>query len=91
MLLVAHVGLLPFGHLLGGILAENIGPRTTTLIMAAALTLIGIITLWKRVPEIDDYPSRARRIKLKNFFSEMILASSHRADALALDQSTNKP
>lgn len=72
IMLVAHVGLLPFGHLLGGILAENLGPRLTTLIMAASLTIMGMYTFWRREPDIDAYPSRARRIKLQNYFSQVI-------------------
>lgn len=72
IMLVAHVGLLPFGHLLGGVLAEHLGPRLTTLLMAASLTAMGVYTFWKREPEIDAYPSRARRIRLQNYFSELI-------------------
>ncbi len=87
ILLIANVGMLPFGHLIGGLMAKYVGPRATLSITATLLMTAGIITLWKRVPEIDGFSPEGRKIRLGNFFSEVILATSHRADALALDRS----
>jgi MFS family permease len=84
ILLLANVGMLPVGHLMGGLVAGSIGPRATMFITSIILTMVGLFTLWKRVPEIDGSLYSSKKIKLNNLFSELILGTSHRADALAL-------
>ncbi|MDZ4677389.1 MAG: MFS transporter [Oligoflexia bacterium] len=94
ILILAHVGMLPIGNLLGGIVAHSIGPRTTLFISSILLIFVGLYTLWQRVPMIDGYEAKGHPIHFKNFLSEVILASSHRAEALSLDRTTenlNKP
>jgi MFS family permease len=90
ILLVAHVGMLPVGHIIGGTLASVFGPQRTLVILSIVMIFFGFATLLRRVPEIDGLPNHKRRTHFKNFFSEVILASSHRADALALDRSAEK-
>jgi MFS family permease len=90
ILLVAHVGMLPLGHIVGGTLATYLGPRKTLLTVSMAMTLFGFITLLKRAPEIDGLSVERHRTRFNNFFSEVILASAHRAEALALDRSAEK-
>ena len=53
ILIMAHVGVLPFGHMLGGILAKHIGPRDTTLLDSICLLIVGFYTLIKKRPEMD--------------------------------------
>lgn len=90
ILIVANLGMLPFGHLIGGGLATYVGPRKTLLITSFFMALVGFITLLRRVPEIDGMVKSRRKIPLRYFFSEVVLASSHRAEALSLDRSSEK-
>jgi hypothetical protein len=90
ILLVANVGMLPVGHLAAGLLSSAIGPRGTLSIMTSILMAVGVASLWNRVPEIDGISLEGRKIRLKDFFSEVILASSHRARALSLDRTPEK-
>jgi MFS family permease len=90
ILLVANVGILPLGHLVGGIMAKYIGTRATLSIAAALLMVTGIYSLWKRVPEIDGLVIKRTPVDFRNFFSEVVLANSHRAEALSLDASERK-
>lgn len=56
VLLMGHVGMLPFGHILGGVVAQKLGPSLTMLIFATGLLVVGLFTLWRKVPEIDLAP-----------------------------------
>ena len=91
ILLVANVGMLPFGHLIGGVMAKYIGTRATLSIVATLMIAAGVYTLWKRVPEIDGITHKQRDIHFRNFFSEVVLATSHRAEAMSIDISEKSP
>ena len=88
ILLIANIGMLPLGHILGGILANMIGPRQTLLWTSICLITVGILTIWRRVPEIDGFVTKQKKIRINNFVSEVIFATSHRAEALSLDRSS---
>jgi MFS family permease len=90
ILLLAHIGMLPTGHMLGGLLARWVGPRSTLSMTSIGLIFGGLLTLIRRVPEIDGLDIPAKRFKLRNFFSEVGLAGSHRAEAMALDRSSER-
>ncbi len=79
VLLMAHVGMLPVGHLIAGLLAENINPRNTMVVASLGLMILGFYTLFKRVPEIDGVVYDPHKIRFSSFFSDAILASPYRS------------
>ena len=82
ILLLANVGVLPFGHIAAGFMAKYISPQLTMIITSGLLILVGLVTLFNRIPEIDGYEAKGH--------PEVIMASSHRAEALALDRTKEK-
>jgi sugar phosphate permease len=90
ILLLANVGVLPFGHIAAGFMAKYISPQLTMIITSGLLILVGLVTLFNRIPEIDGYEAKGHPVKFHRFFSEVIMASSHRAEALALDRTKEK-
>ncbi|MCC6277151.1 MAG: MFS transporter [Oligoflexia bacterium] len=85
ILIMANVGMLPVGHLIGGFLAHHFGPQKTLLLCAFGMFAVGLITLIDRVPEIDGRSTKARPKNVKAFFNEIILASTYREQSMALE------
>ena len=58
--MVAHIGVFPVGHFIGGVLGQTIGAPNTLHLTSVMIFLFGVFNLWNRVPEIDS----ARNLEL---------------------------
>jgi MFS family permease len=90
VLLTAHVGMLPIGHIIAGALAEKIGATTTMMVCAFSLLTVGIVTLFRRVPEIDGVSYKPQKINFSNFISDAILATPYRTAQKNNDKPVSK-
>ncbi|MBK9293588.1 MAG: MFS transporter [Oligoflexia bacterium] len=78
VLLMGHVGMLPIGHLSAGLLAEYLNPQITLGLASVGLIIYALFTLWHREPGIDGITYTPHKIRLKNFFSDVVLATPYR-------------
>lgn len=81
VLSLATMGPLPLGHLIGGVLAHNLGVRAAILCTTGTLALFSLWSVWSREPLIDQLEPQKHSgpRTLRNALWEALTAASHRA------------
>jgi MFS family permease len=80
VMLLAHQGGMPLGHLCAGLLTHYLSPQWVLRLMLAALLAVMTVFLFVREPAIDNLARRRRaeKLSLRGAIWEAITAHSHR-------------
>jgi len=80
VMLLAHQGGMPLGHLCAGFLTHYLSPQWVLRLMLGTLLVVMMVFLFVREPAIDNLPSRrqTRKRTLMESIWEAITAHSHR-------------
>jgi MFS family permease len=80
VMLLAHQGGMPLGHLFAGFLTHYLSPQWVLRLMLGALLAVMVVFLFVREPAIDNLPPRrrAKKLSILGAIWEAITAHSHR-------------